>query len=456
MYREIWHCAKYIYSLYRLFNNETDYNVERTKRYALRCGPIGMKLLQFLVSTGRFFSNEYSKRLEFVFEDNPVHEFYYTEELYKKDFGRSIYDDFDIDGDNTKDPMPIGSGTLGQVYKMYDRTLQKYVAVKVKHPDAGHQARLFASTIFVVIRMLEKLVTLPFAILIKEFIGNIEIQLDYSKEAENILKMRENIAHESHILIPEVYRHTANFIVMSYHEGMPYTELESEEMRKLVSIEVYFFVMSSVLNHDLIHCDLHMGNWKVNVHDDGSYDIIVYDFGLTASLHDYDVAKKIVMIMFNDDFYTLSKLVAEETAQSHPNWPKYVDAINKIKDTPVDNYADRYTYLFKEAMVLGLPLNMTIMRVVQGILLCMKVINVTRSNLAKIMGKDGNCAEVMIPYNLGLTKKLNKYHELGAVFQEWIDEDPRINEYFYNWLEENFGHRDASVFVDITVDGLVL
>ena len=68
---------------------------------------------------------------------------------------------------------------------------------------------------------------------------------------------------------------------------------------------------------------------------------------------------------------------------------------------------------------------------------------------------DSNCTEVMLCYNLGLLDKIKKYKELGIVIAQWIDEDPAIKQVYDDWLEDTYGHKDGSIFVDITVDGLV-
>lgn len=453
MYRDLWKCAKYMRALHNLSLSETDRNLEKTQACAEQCGAIGMKLLQFLVSTDRFFSAEYRSRLRYLLEDNAHHSFEHTAKTYEHDFGRSIRDDFVIS--EQSDPVPIGSGTIGQVYRLYSKTLQEYVAVKVKHPDVDEQAHRFRSSIMLVIRIVEKFTVLPFTSLINEFLTNIDTQLDYNEEANCMIKIREKVADEPHIIIPKVISHSTDFIIMTFHEGTPYSAIKDERIRKLVSIDVYLFMLSSFLIYDLIHCDLHMGNWKVVIHDDGTYSIIMYDFGLTASICNAEIAKQIVVIGFNDDFMSLAKIVVHDY-ENQPLWPKYRDIIMNIDFVNIANYGDRYAVLLNKGMALGLPFNPLIIRVIQGLLLCMKVINVTRENLAKMLGKKGNCTEVMLCYNRGLVKKLGKYTKLGEVFQQWIDDDPRIMQVFDSWLYDTFGHHDSSVFVDITVDGLVL
>ena len=450
--RDIWNCVRYVYSLYRVYRCETDINAVRVKRAANRCGAIGNKLLQFLVSTEGFFSSAFKRKFDYVLDRCDNHSFQSTLAMYYDDFARDLFADFDI---CASDVNPIGSGTIGQVYKFYYPTLGKHVAVKVKHPGADKQAQRFAASLTRVMWFIEKFHKLPFASILKEFLINVSLQLDYIVEADNMQRMHNNFKNEHHIVVPEVYACSSNFIVMSYHEGISFNDIADNKLRTNVSLDVYLFMLDSIINHDFLHCDLHVGNWKVGLKPDGSHDFIVYDCGLTSAVGDKDTCKNIVISMLNDDYLELGKIMVPDW-KNQALWPELAEFIKEVVAAPNRTYAERYGDLFKKALSFGMPLNTYVIHVLQGVLLCLQVINVSRLRLSRVIGNSGNCKEVMLCYNLAMLRKIGKYPSLTKSFEEWANEDPNTRRVFEEWLEETFGHKDESVFVDIMIDGLVI
>jgi hypothetical protein len=326
------------------------------------------------------------------------------------------------------------------------------VAVKVKHPGVDEQARRFACVLSKVLRAVEHFVTVPFAFLLKEFLLNIHIQLDFTHEVKNTQKIRDHFVNETHLIIPQVHAYSERFIIMSYHDGTPFHDIKDDKLRRMISIDMYLFVLSSMVNFDLMHCDLHVGNWKVSVHDDGSYKFIVYDFGLMATIGDAATIKSVVLALFNDDFVDIARVLVPHF-DSQPLGPELMDYIHVISKKQVVSYADRYTAMLRKGLIMGIPFNVNVLRAVQGILMCMQVVNLTRTALSKVLGKNGNCKEVMMCYNVGLLRKIGKYSALKEVLEQWIADDPNNRTIFEKWLDDTFGHTDESVFVDITVDG---
>lgn len=452
MIRDIYNCLRFVRALYRLYYNETDINVDLTMRYAQRCGPIGTKLLQFLVCNEGFFSVDYRRKFEGVLDDCESHAIEHTFALYTSDFGRNLFDDFDISADQV---IPIGSGTIGQVYKFHHRGMGIDVAVKVKHPNVNAQARSFASSLHRIFWFMELFTTIPFAFIVREFASNIEIQLNYLEEARNTRQMRKNFENEPHIIIPEVYKCSENFIIMSYHDGKSFSDITDENTKLHVSIDMYLFMLSCLLNYNLLHCDLHMGNWKVALQSDGSYKMIVYDFGLTSSIHDTRLSKSIVMSLFSDDFELLTKIMVPGW-ESDILWPDLKRYICTVKAKKYMNYADKYATIFKRALSMGMPMDVDVIRILQGVILCIHIINVSRSKLNKILGPNGNCTEVMLCYNIAMLKSIKKYSDLLETLESWKERDTNIQHVFDKWLEESFGHKNESVFVDVMLNGLVM
>jgi predicted unusual protein kinase regulating ubiquinone biosynthesis (AarF/ABC1/UbiB family) len=446
-------CLGIIYALYAVYHRPTDKNVARTKAAASRCGAVGLKLLQFLVSIDGIFADVVRDGLADVFDACECHSWADTLAMYREDFGHDLHDDFVASHADTE-VRPIGSGSIGQVYKLLDRWKGKHVAVKVKHPDIDNAVHDFVRSISWLVDLIEYFAVVPFMFLIKEFISNVRVQLDYCEEAASMEKMGALFVNEDHIIIPEVLYNSSRFIVMTYHDGIPYNQITDDGLRLKISSDLYLFMLSSMLVHDFIHCDLHVGNWKA-VQSACGYNIIVYDYGLVTSTGSLALNKRIVTAMHRNDLVDLAEVMMP-TAKSHKRWPALMSYISELQQQlAVNNMQKIYTAMVRKASTMGIPFNVDIIRAVQGLNICDNILNVSRKNVMAVLGDTGDRREVILCYNSALLEKIGKYADLKHVIDSWIDEDPKIRRVFDDWLFDTFGHRDASVVVDIIVDGAV-
>jgi len=98
---------------------------------------------------------------------------------------------------------------------------------------------------------------------------------------------------------------------------------------------------------------------------------------------------------------------------------------------------------------------MEYLRCIQGVLTCLNVLVITTDKLTKILGKKGNRLEILVCYYHGLLKKMDKYPVLTKYLEIWMEEESMIEQVFYDWLEDTFGHRDKDVFVDAIIHRLL-
>lgn len=449
-------CAKYIYSLRCLFYNECPKNIEYVKKNALECGPIGQKLLQFLIMHNGFLSAECKNNFLYIFEDCNSHSWEDTKTIYREDFGREIEDDFVIDNTN-ESIVPIGSGTIGQVYKLYNHKLQQYIALKVRHINIEFEAAIFIKNICCILDIAGIIVTIPFSLLIKEFLKNIDSQLDYSLESYNTVKMRMNTLQDKHIIIPTVYFNSFRVIAMSYHEGVSFIDLTDEKLKAKIAADMFMFNLSSLLVHDLLHCDLHYGNWKViesTTGDQKDYKLLVYDCGITGSTKNNDINQRICMACMDGDYNKILTIVT-------PNLEKQKNGIlmkqytDSIMTTYYENRFDRMTDFLKQLFIYKITINTEYLRCIQGLLTCLSILLITSERLTKLLGKDGTRLEVFVCYYSGVLKKVDKYPLLQNYLDKWIENDSNIEVVFYKWMEDTFGHQDKEVFIDAMLHRLV-
>jgi len=436
-------CFNFIYSLYKLFYYKSSKNIENVRKASELCGPTGQKLLQFIVMHDGFLSAESKEELSYIFEKCTVHSWKDTQEIYLRDFGKNIEEDFYI---NDTDIIPIGSGTIGQVYKLFSLEYDTYVAVKVRHINVEKDARKFVKTITRVINIMNTFTFIPFTILIHEFLENIYIQLDYTNEAHNTELLRKNNLNNEHIIIPSVYYSSESIICMTYHEGISFTSITDKVLKSRISHDLLMFNMSSILIHDFLHCDLHYGNWKVDIKDE-DYNIIIYDCGIMGSTFNSNVNKDICMACMDGDYNKIySILVTGIGYQKNGDLMKEYTRQIMLKEH--DTRSDRFSDFLKQMFAYNIKFNCRYLRCIQGLMTCLSLIIISSEKLNKLLGKDGCRLEIFICYYRGVLEKAKKYPDLLKRINEWIEQDKNIEKVFYEWLDTYFGHTDKSVFID--------
>jgi predicted unusual protein kinase regulating ubiquinone biosynthesis (AarF/ABC1/UbiB family) len=445
MFADLWKCTQFLYRLYQLFYNETDNNIQKVKLTAHECGAIGNKFLQFLMMHDGILSSTSKERFGNVFEDCVVHDWEATRQIYMANTGRLIETDFEV----TKESIvPIGSGSIGQVYRLYNKELNTYVAFKVKHPNVDRDAIRFIRNVTFVIRILKSVYTFPFAVLLEEFLTNIQLQLDYANEAKNTIKLREFFANEKHLVFPEVYTYTKDTIMMSYHEGISFHELKDLRMCALVSCDVYLFLISSLINFDFVHSDLHYGNWKIAMEPNGSYKIIIYDCGIVGQTNDAKTNKSVVLASFAGDYIGIAKALVTNLEEER-NGEQLLEYADKLMRTKYPKSSDRFVDFLKKTLCMGVKINMHTLCSIQGLMICVHVIAISFDKLTQFIPKSTRSKSVVILYLITLLERLGKYSILRDKFVEWVQQEPTMEDDMNEWLEDTFGHTDKDMVINI-------
>jgi predicted unusual protein kinase regulating ubiquinone biosynthesis (AarF/ABC1/UbiB family) len=450
MFYDIWNCAKLLHALYQIFYYETDTNIAYLKQAAAQCGPIGNKLLQFIMMHDGFLSVKCKTHFGHVFEDCVTHDWKETSSMYLLDFGKDIEEDYEITEESKK---PIGSGSIGQVYKLYHRNMNTYVAMKVRHPHIEKSATRFVNTITYLLSLGEYVRTIPFAVLIREFLNNVHIQLDYEIEAQNTKKLYENFIDETHLLIPNVYEYSPRFIVMTYYDGCSFPEITDDVLRNKVSCDIYLFITSCMINFDFMHSDLHYGNWKVI--KEPEYKLVIYDCGIVGSTKNLEVNKEVTFALLNGDYRAIARILVPDM-ETQKNGKQMKEELEIIMNTPYVRSSDRFGEFLKRALILGIRVNENVLRCVQGFIIALSIISISTDKLTNLLGRGLDLKEIIICYEHELLQRLGKYRKLNRTFASWIQEDPCIEKRFYEWLDDNFGHTDKDVFMDVIMEQLKL
>jgi ubiquinone biosynthesis protein len=187
------------------------------------------------------------------------------------------------------DPVPIAAASLGQVHRAVMRD-GRVVAVKVQRP--GIRARVAED-----MEALQELAEFldahtqaghryQFAGLLAEMRGTLMQELDYRREAQNLLTLGTNLAEFERIIVPVPVEDftTSRVLTMEYVRGQKVTsvgplarlEMDGEALAE----ELFQAYLKQILVDGFFHADPHPGN--VFLTDDGRLALI--DVGMVGRL----------------------------------------------------------------------------------------------------------------------------------------------------------------------------
>jgi predicted unusual protein kinase regulating ubiquinone biosynthesis (AarF/ABC1/UbiB family) len=428
----------FLYALYKLIDNETEKNIRVLKTCATRCGSLAIKLLQFLSMNYIIKTPEMKE----FFEKCVIHSIEDTKKMYLVDFGRPIEDTFILH-------EVIGSGSIGQVYRAFDKKKGVYVALKVKHPGINKMVHCFIGIIRSVLYVMKYFNSYSYIIL--EYTHTIALQLDYTLETENTKKLKKHFENEECVVVPEIYTYSKNFISMSYHEGIPFDSITDKTLQLKASIYLNFLTMSSLLLYDLFHGDLHYGNWKIDTFSEkGVLKIIVYDCGLMYSTGDLAFNRKFVEYVSKNNYYGLLYDV-----NPHVNKKKLKKIIENIQQRVLNVTTSKRMRIFiTESIKHKLITDKNVINLLNGYAIVGEILLVFIEKINKFVYRKDDIAILFYTYQ-EMLNKLGVFKELNTFLKNWMDSDPRNKEQFTQWLLQEFGHSDSHIIGSILYKKLI-
>lgn len=257
-------------------------NAEKMVKAFIELGPSYIKLGQWLSSRADILPQPYLEILARLQDEVPVAPFEEVKKIIEKDLGvlDKVFDDF-----NT---TPISGASLGQVY------LAKYnnnqVVVKVSRPNINQIIQKDIEILKRILPLATRFIdpNLRFSIegMFLQFVETIYEEMDYTKEAENLLSIKKNLGDEKMIVIPKVFleRTSRHILTTEYLPGIKITDIESLELkgidREKIVVKIHHLFFKMLLKNSIFHADPHPGN--ISVTDDGK--IILYDFGMVGRI----------------------------------------------------------------------------------------------------------------------------------------------------------------------------
>jgi len=264
------------------------------------CGCLAIKFTQWILPKIELVydlgptEDKWFRRLEEFYEYNNIHSLEYTKEIYSQDFNEDMEDTYEIQ-------EIIGSGSIGQVYKVKHKITGELYAIKVTHPNMRGQILFLKYVLFFLMKtplIKDKFCSmLPFNLY--DFINDFKDQTDMVHEANNCMKFYEYYEEDALVIIPRVSKVSRNILIMSYEDGVRFDDLDVSDYSKYKCI---LLMNSFIKNNQIItnfnHGDIHKGNWKVRISGNKCY-LVLYDFGFCWEMPYEDVG----MIEFIDNTF---------------------------------------------------------------------------------------------------------------------------------------------------------
>ncbi len=182
-------------------------------------------------------------------------------------------------------PAPIASASVSQVHKA-KLPDGRIVAVKVRRPDIDELVRFdlaFMRAFAHVLCVVPSIALLAPVESVDEFGRGIRMQLDFTIEARNNRRFRENFAGDRDVVFPQLVDElcSARVLVMEYIDGTKVLNFRQTPSNPKRLAEIGFRVLLKMIFEDgFVHADLHPGNIFITRDD----RMAVLDLGLVGEL----------------------------------------------------------------------------------------------------------------------------------------------------------------------------
>lgn len=282
---------------------------EWTRERLTTMGPTFVKIGQFMSTRTDVFGEEITDQLKKL-QDNVLPLKY--DELEK--FIGDLKDEFIF-----IDPNPIASASIGQVHEGKLKKNNERVVLKVKRPGIEEQIIDDFETLLFGIGILKNLSNdrkiNEFELLFNEYYKLLKEEIDFEREAQNMIKFQSMFKKKKWVKIPRVYDELSNndIITMEYAAAYKIDDFSMIDKldfdREKIAKKLVELFLSQVIDHGFVHIDPHPGN--IGISDNGK--IVIYDYGMILNLDKQlkEKFKKFLLAIYDKDIDAICNIVID-------------------------------------------------------------------------------------------------------------------------------------------------
>ena len=342
--------------LAKLLKDEVDEDFEVSDlRYAMEeLGPAFIKLGQLLATRPDMVGNEIADDLKLLRDNTPVTPFDEIREVIEGELGRpleEVYSEFNEE--------PLGSASIGQVYKATLKETDMEVAVKVQKPGIYDvivpDVKILNNLAGTVDKYVTKSRTYNLHAMAKEFERSIFKELNYMEEVKNIGKITKNFEDIEYIKIPEVYPEycSSKLITMELIDGYELPDLYGKEIEGINNTEIAQYGTQSYLKQVLIdgffHADPHPGNLFVTRDNRLCY----IDFGMMGVVNDTfrsNFAQLILLLLDGNSHHLINQLLYMKIITPEQNTDEFKEDVDDLLNSYIGVDMDQMDGIFDDLM----------------------------------------------------------------------------------------------------------
>ncbi|REL24272.1 AarF/ABC1/UbiB kinase family protein [Rhodohalobacter sp. SW132] len=244
-------------------------------------GPTYVKLGQLLSTRPDLLPQRYLNSLSDLQDETDSIDYEKVQEIVERELGTSISKAF-----HSFDKKPLASASIGQVHRATLRSGERDVVVKVQRPGIRAQFIKDLETLDEIanwaVEHSETAQKFALDDLIEELQRILLNELDYTKEANNLSRMHENLKSFKNLTVPLPVSDysTSKILTMEFIEGQKVVDLSPVKQIEMNAenladefVEAY---MQQVLADGFVHADPHPGN----VHLTKDYKLVLLDLGM--------------------------------------------------------------------------------------------------------------------------------------------------------------------------------
>ena len=268
--------------------------LEMLLRAVERAGPAFVKCGQWSVTRRDLFPEQLRKVMEQLYSEVSQHPWPDSVRIIEEDLKQPLSALFD-----SIDPIPIGSGSIGQVHAAVLKSTKRRVVVKVMHPNVVETIAkdfwLINRLAAVVDRWFPSMGPYELPVQALSWTRHLAAQLDFRIEAEHLTLFRRNFEGTDYVEFPEPMGATQRVLIESYCKGEAatndYLSSQPESVRDIIAGKGLSSFCKMMLRDNFLHGDLHPGNMLVDTSNPAKPVVNLIDVGLCQKLTDEEGAR---------------------------------------------------------------------------------------------------------------------------------------------------------------------